>query len=298
VSASASVRVAVTGATGFTGRRVVSELRRRGHEVVALIRPPASRLVPSAGFRVVEGDLADARALGQLLDGAEAFVHAASLGFGHAGFVADAVEAARPQRSVFFSSTALFTHLPAASKKVRLAAEERVRALTTEWTIVRPTMIYGAEGDRNMERLIRFLARTPVVPLPGGGRALIQPVHVEDLGRAAVDALLCPAAARRAYDLAGADPAPLREVVGYLAGLLGRKPLLVTVPVRPVAAAVRIWGILRLPPRLKPEQVLRLAEDKAFPYDEALRDWGYAPRSWREGLAQEIAALRRQSAPA
>jgi uncharacterized protein YbjT (DUF2867 family) len=286
------VKVAVTGATGFTGRRIVSELLRRGHEVAVLVRPPTSRVASAASLRVVEGDMGDARALGRLLDAAEAFVHAASLGFGHARAIADAVEAARPQRSVFFSSTALFTHLPAASKAIRLAAEDRVRALTPDWTIVRPTMIYGAAGDRNMERLIRFLAHSPVVPLPGGGRALVQPVHVEDLGRAAVDALLCPAAARREYNLAGADPAPLRELVAHVASLLDRKPLLVTVPVRPVAAALRVWGILRLPPWLKPEQVLRLAEDKAFPYDEAREDWGYAPRSWRHGLAEEVAALR------
>ena len=213
MSASAAVRVAVTGATGFTGRRVVSELLRRGHEVTALVRPPAARLAVAPGMSVVEGDMADARALAELMAGAEGFVHAASLGFGHAGVVADAVEAAGLRRSVFFSSTALFTHLPAASKAVRLAAEARVRALPGAWTILRPTMIYGAAGDRNMERLIRFLARSPVVPLPGGGRALVQPVHVEDLGRAAVDALLCPAAARREYNLAGADPAPLRELV-------------------------------------------------------------------------------------
>jgi len=286
------VRVAVTGATGFTGRRVLAELLRRGHQVSALVRPPATRVAPAAALRVVEGDMADPRALARLLENADAFVHAASLGFGHAAVVTDAIEAARPRRSLFFSSTALFTHLPAASKAVRLAAEERVRGLSPEWTIVRPTMIYGATGDRNMERLIRFLGRSPVVPLPGGGRALVQPVHVEDLGCAAADALVCPAAARRAYDLAGADPAPLRDLVAYVAGLLGRRPLLVTVPVRPVAAALHAWGFTRLPPRLKPEQVLRLAEDKAFAYDEARRDWGYAPRSWREGLAAEVAALR------
>ena len=285
------MRVAVTGATGFTGRRVVSELLRRGHEVVALVRPPAARLAAPGVARVIEGDMADPRALAGLLAGAEAFVHAASLGFGHASAVADAVEAAGLRRSVFFSSTALFTHLPAPSKAVRLAAEARVRALPGEWTILRPTMIYGAAGDRNMERLIRFLARSPLVPLPGGGRALVQPVHVEDLGRAAVDALLCPQAARREYNLAGADPAPLRELVRYVAGLLGRRPLLLTVPVRPVAAALRVWAALRLPPRLTPEQVLRLAEDKAFPYEEARRDWGYAPRGWREGLAAEVASL-------
>jgi uncharacterized protein YbjT (DUF2867 family) len=286
------VRVAVTGATGFTGRRVVSELVRRGHEVTALVRPPAARLAVVPGISVVEGDLADAGALAELMTSAQAFVHAASLGFGHAGRVVDAVGAAGLRRSVFFSSTALFTHLPAASREVRHAAEARVRALPGAWTILRPTMIYGAAGDRNMERLIRFLARSPVVPLPGGGRALVQPVHVEDLARAAVDALLCPAASRREYNLAGANPAPLRDLVLHVAQLLGRRPLLLTVPVRPVAAAVGVWWALRLPPRIKPEQVLRLAEDKAFPYEEARRDWGYAPRSWREGLAAEVEALR------
>ncbi|MFN8095532.1 MAG: NAD(P)H-binding protein [Vicinamibacteria bacterium] len=290
------MKVAVTGATGFTGRRVVTELLARGHEVAALVRAPAARLAPAPRLRVVEGDMADAGALGRLLSGAEAFVHAASLGFGHAGAVTEAVAATRPRRSVFFSSTALFTHLPAASKAVRLDAEERVRALGPDWTIVRPTMIYGAPGDRNMERLVRFLAWSPVVPLPGGGRALVQPVHVDDLGRAAVDALLCPVAARRAYNLAGADPAPLRDLVAHTAGLLDRRPLLVSVPVRPVAAALRLWGVLRLPPRIKPEQVLRLAEDKAFSYDDARRDWGYTPRGWREGLAEEVAALRPSSA--
>jgi uncharacterized protein YbjT (DUF2867 family) len=290
------MRVAVTGATGFTGRRIVAEMLRRGHEVVALVRAPASRLAPSRALRVIEGDMADKAALGPLLDGAEGFVHAASLGFGHARAVTEAVEAARPRRSVFFSSTALFTHLPAASKAVRVDAEARVRALGPEWTIVRPTMIYGAAGDRNMERLIRFVSRSPIVPLPGGGRALVQPVHVEDLGRAAVDALLCPAAACREYNLAGADPAPLRVLVAHVASLLGRRPVLVSVPVRPVAGALHLWAALGLPPRLKPEQVRRLAEDKAFPYDEAQRDWGYAPRGWREGLAQEVAALRPSSA--
>lgn len=292
------MRVAVTGATGFTGRRVVSELLRRGHEVVALVRPPAARLTPASGVRVIEGDMADARALGELMAGAQAFIHAASLGFGQAAAVADAVETAGLRRSIFFSSTALFTHLPARSKAVRLEAEARIRVLSSEWTILRPTMIYGAAGDRNMERLIGFLARSPVVPLPGGGRALVQPVHVEDLGRAAVDALSCPNAARREYNLAGSDPAPLRELVTHVAALLGRRPLLVAVPVQPAAAVLGVWRALGLPPRLTPEQVLRLAEDKAFPYDEARRDWGYAPRGWREGLAAEVEALRaRQSRP-
>jgi uncharacterized protein YbjT (DUF2867 family) len=284
------MRVAVTGATGFTGRRVVAELLLRGHEVTALVRPPAGRA--DHVVRIVEGDLADQRALSRLLAPQQALVHVASLGFGHAEGVARAVEAAGVGRAVFFSSTALFTSLPAASRAARVDAEERVRALACAWTILRPTMIYGDEGDRNLSRLVRFMARSPVVPLPGGGRALVQPVHVEDLGRAAVDALTSTSAARRAYNLPGAEAAPLRELVLHVAALLGRRVILVPLPLRAAAALAGAWRRSGLPPRISAEQVLRLGEDKSFAFDDASRDFGYAPRGYREGLAEEVRRLR------
>jgi uncharacterized protein YbjT (DUF2867 family) len=282
----------VTGATGFTGRRVVAELLRDGHEVSALVRPPlAGRAVPQA-VSVVEGDMADPGALARLLEGRDALVHVASLGFGHADEVAAAVEAAAVRRSVFFSSTAVHTRLPAASKAVRLAAEERIRSLPGAWTILRPTMIYGDAGDRNLSRLIRFVARSPVVPLPGGGHALVQPVHADDLGRAAANALGCLAAERRTYDLPGGEAATLRELVLHVGRLVGRRLVVLPLPIRPMAFAAGLWHRLGLPPRVSAEQVLRLAEDKAFAFDDARRDWGYAPRGFREGLEDEVRVLR------
>jgi uncharacterized protein YbjT (DUF2867 family) len=284
------MRVAVTGATGFTGRRVVAELLARGHEVTALVRPPVARAPREA--RVVEGDIADADALSRLLLGREALISVASLGFGHAEGVARAVAAAGISRAVFFSSTALFTRLPATSRAARIDAEARVRALECAWTILRPTMIYGDEGDRNLSRLVRFVARSPVVPLPGGARALVQPVHVEDLGRAAVAALTAPAAARRAYNLPGREAAPLHDLVLHVAQLLGRRVLLAPLPLWPVAALAGLWHRLGLPPRISAEQVRRLGEDKAFAFDDAARDFGYTPRGYREGLAEEVRRLR------
>lgn len=236
--------------------------------------------------------MADARALARLLDGADAFVHVASLGFGHADRVVGAVEAAGVPRSVYFSSTALFTRLPAATRAIRRAAEDRVRSMRGGFTILRPTMIYGDAGDRNLSRLVRFVARSPVVPLPGGGRALVQPVHVDDLGSAAADALLCEAAIGRSYNLPGALAVPLRDLVAHVGVLLGRRPLLLPLPLRPVAALAGLWHRLGLPPRVSAEQVLRLGEDKAFAYDEARRDWGYAPRGVLEGVTGEVRRLR------
>lgn len=283
----------MTGGTGFTGRRVVRALLGRGCAVTLLVRPGAARRDLPSGVTTVWGDMSDAAALARLVQGADAFVHVASLSFGHADTVVGAVEAAGIRRSVFFSSTALFTRLPAASKAVRLAAEDRVRSLRTGFTILRPTMIYGDAGDRNLSRLVRFVARSPVVPLPGGGHALVQPVHVDDLGRAAVEALVCEAAAGREYNLPGAEAIPLRDLVAHVGALLGRRPLLLPLPLHPMASIAGLWHRLGLPPRVTAEQVLRLAEDKAFAYDDARRDWGYAPRGILEGLTDEVQRLRR-----
>jgi uncharacterized protein YbjT (DUF2867 family) len=87
--------------------------------------------------------MADVGALGDLLRGADAFVQVASIAFGHADGQVTAFKTAEIQRSVFSSSTALFTRLPAASKAARLAAEDRLRMLQGAWTILRPTIIYG-----------------------------------------------------------------------------------------------------------------------------------------------------------
>lgn len=286
------MKLAVTGATGFTGRRVVAELLRRGHEVRALVRPPSSRPGLPGGLQVVEGDMGSRRDLDALLEGAAGFVHVASLGFGQAEGIVAAVDAHRIGRSLFFSSTSLYTKLPSPSKGERLRAEERVQASAGEWTLLRPTMIYGDWGDRNLSRLIRFLASAPVVPLPGGGRALVQPVHVEDLGRAAVDALESASTCRRAYQVPGSLASPLRELVEFVQDLLGRRAPLLPLPIGPMAAVASLWHALGLPPRVTAEQVRRLAEDKAFGYEEARRDWGYAPRGWREGLRSELELLR------
>ena len=50
--------------------------------------------------------------------------------------------------------------------------------------MLHPTMIYGAQGEDNVQRLAALLRRLPFVPLPGGGRALVQPIHQDDVTRA------------------------------------------------------------------------------------------------------------------
>lgn len=284
------MRVHVTGGSGFLGGHVIPLLAASGHEVTALARSPAAATrVAQLGATPVDGDLDEPASLDAAFgaSGAEALVNLASLGFGHAEAIVAAAEDAGLKRAVFISTTAVATTLDAGSKSVRLAAEEAIRASTLEWTILRPTMIYGASGDRNMARLLKLVRKAPVVPLPGGGHRLQQPVHVDDLASAVVTVLQASVAIGRCYDVAGPDPMTLRQILEQAAAAVGRSPRIVAVPLRPTVTVARAYERLAPRPRLKAEQIERLAEDKSFDISDARRDLAFHPRSFAVGIRQQ-----------
>jgi nucleoside-diphosphate-sugar epimerase len=167
-----------------------------------------------------------------------------------------------------------------------------VRSSGLPWTIVRPTMIYGSERDKNVHRLLRFLDRWPLFPMFGPGTNLWQPVYHEDCAGAVLETLNHPETVDQSYDLPGAAPLTYLHLVKTAAAALGREPRLVRVPIEPVRRALVAAERLRLPLPVDSGQVMRLREDKAYPYEDAKRDLGYAPRPFREGVALEVARLR------
>jgi len=226
------------------------------------------------------GDLADPALP---LDDVSSVVYCASMGFGHVPGLVRQLESARIRRVVFISTTAIFTSLPSASRAVRLEAEAAVQRSTLEWTILRPTMIYGSARDRNISRLLRYLKRWPLFPLCGN--ALWQPIHVEDLADAVVATLDASATSSRTYNLAGASPLPFAVLVRQAARALSRRVVLVPVPVNAAVFAARLTRAVTA------EQIRRLAEDKAFDYSAATHDFGFHSRSFAEGVRQEARAL-------
>jgi uncharacterized protein YbjT (DUF2867 family) len=288
------MRLLVTGGSGFLGGYVLREASRRGHETVALARgPAAARTVADRGARPVTGNLDDAAHLDRVFAAAccDTLVNLASLGFGHAPAVVAAASEAGISRAVFVSTTAVSTSLPAPAKRVRLAAEQRIRASALKWTILRPTMIYGAPGDRNLSRLLTLLRRAPVLPVPGGGRHLQQPVHVADVADAVLAAAERPATAGATYDVAGPEPLTFTELLRASARAVASRTQFLPVPLSPVVAAVRGYERLSKEPLIRAEQLLRLAEDKVFAIDSAARDLGFDPRPFPVGIRAEAQTM-------
>jgi nucleoside-diphosphate-sugar epimerase len=248
--------------------------------VSVLARPTSSIAVLPSGLDIRYGTLEDPHLP---LQDVASVVYCASMGFGHVPRLIDQLASASVERAVFVSTTAIFTSLPAASRAPRLDAEASVTRSTLDWTIVRPTMIYGTARDRNISRLLRFLDRWPFFPVCGN--ALWQPIHVDDLAEAIVTALDNSITSRRTYNLAGAYPLRFEDLVRTAARAVHRRVILLRVPVASAVLAARLTHVVSV------EQVRRLAEDKAFDYGAATRDIGFRPRTFAEGVALEARAL-------
>ena len=283
------MKIFVTGATGFTGSRVVPLLLKSGYAVRCLYRASSDRSA-LAGLNIewALGDVSDPQSLISAMQGTDVLVNVASLGFGHAESILRSANEAGVKRGIFISTTAIFTQLNAGSKSVRLAAEEAIQASGLDYTILRPTMIYGSPRDRNMWRLIRLLRITPVMPIFGDGESQQQPIFVDDVAQAVLLALQTDATIGKSYNIAGKAPLTYNQVIGTVASALGKRVWKLHLPYMPIVHMLQFTERMKFRLPIKAEQVLRLNENKAFSYEEAQRDFGFNPRSFEEGLQTEI----------
>jgi len=200
----------------------------------------------------------------------------------------EALAARGMTRLVAFSSTSRFTKMAsnhagerAIAEQLKVAEEaviEFCQARNIGWTLLRPTLIYAEGQDQNISRLAALIRKVGVLPIAGQGLGRRQPVHGQDLARAALDAAASPAAVNRAYDLPGGEILTYRAMTERVFIGLGRKPLIVSVP-------LALWRLgLSLASPLLPGATAamgeRMAEDLVFDGTSAFQDFGWCPRQF------------------
>jgi uncharacterized protein YbjT (DUF2867 family) len=285
------MRILLTGATGLLGGELLELLLAGGHKTRCLLRPDSPHASRLAGKRVevLRGDVAREEDLYRALGDTDALLHVA--GIEYSPPVVRAARRAGVGRILIVGSTSAHSAYAFRSSP-KLQMEELVRASGLAWTIVRPSMIYGSERDRNVHRLLRYLDRSPVFPIFGPGTNLWQPVYHEDCARGVFEALERPVSVGRSYDLPGAEPLTYIDLVRTSAAALGRSPRILKLPLEPVRRALVTAEKLRLPLPIDSGQVTRLREDKAYSYERARQDLDYAPRPFADGVAIEVERLR------
>ena len=225
------MRVAVTGGTGFVGRRVVARLTAAGHETVVISR--------RAGHPIDVGPDALARAF----EGCEAVVHCAGINreIGTQTYdrvhvagttaVIEAAQAAGVRRVVMLSFLRARLDGPTAYHRSKWAAEEVVRASGVIHTILKAGVIHG-RGDHMLDHLSHAFHTFPVFGLVGLRERSVRPVAVDDVARLLEAAALGdPRLADRTFAVLGPETMTLGAAVHRVARVTGRRLLYVRLPI-------------------------------------------------------------------
>jgi uncharacterized protein YbjT (DUF2867 family) len=274
--------VHVIGASGRSGAAVCRALAAAGRQPVPVVRSAARWAATGLAGTPRLADLTDSAALRQALDGAAQVVSCA-----HARHAPAILAAAPPEaRFVFLGSTRKFTRWPDAHGNGVLAGEAAFMASGRRGVMLHPTMIYGAEGEDNVRRLAALLRRLPLVPLPQGGAALVQPIHQADLTLCILAALNHIWSGPNAMVTAGPDALPYADFVRAIA-TAARLPPPRILPV-PAWALMAATAATRLPglPTVRPAEIRRLLEDKAFDASDMRTTLGITPRPLAAGLGE------------
>ena len=279
--------IAVIGASGRSGAALCRALKAATRPFVPVVRNAAHWIATGITAEASFADLEDAAALAKALDGAATVVSTAHAR--HAAAVLAAAPAAT--RFVFLGSTRRFSRWPDAHGDGVRAGEAAFLASGRPGVMLHPTMIYGATGEDNVQRLAKLLRRLPVAPLPEGGRALVQPIHQDDLTRCLLAAIDIAWTGPETLVVAGPDAMPYRDFLAAVAAAAGlAAPRRVSVS---GAVLERLAPLTRLVPRLPTigaEEVRRLTEDKAFDVGPMRDRLGVVGRPLAEGLRQTFRA--------
>lgn len=293
--------ILVTGATGFTGSLFLGHLTRGspGREVHCLIRPTSDCSLLSKldlQLQYWEGDSASPQTWREILTQLTpaTLVHIASIR--HVPVLLEQLAAAGQQpRLVVVGTTGVYSQFNQYSATYR-QIEAALAQYPGNCCLLRPTMIYGSQRDKNLHKLIRFCDRAGFFPVFGSGNCLLQPVHADDLAQAIWTAVQQPEI-QGAYDLSGGSVVTFRELLALVSQCLSKRIVPVPIPLRGgVWLATGLEQILGRRSPVRREQILRLQEDKAYDNSAARRDLQFAPRSLELGLQQQVDELRQLGA--
>jgi NADH dehydrogenase len=235
------MRLLVTGATGFVGTHLVNALLRRDHEVAVLVRDPdRARSRYNLPVERRRGDVLDPATVARAVAGCDAVIHLVGIIHekGRQTFdrmhreavenVVGSMKASNVRRLLHMSAMGASSDSPSDYGRSKAAGEAVVRESSLDWTIFRPSIIFGP-GDGFVSLLAPIVAKNPLfVPVIGKGETKFQPVSVYDLARVFSDALEKPETIGRTFEVGGPEILTLNEVYREIATAIGkrRKPLL------------------------------------------------------------------------
>ncbi len=297
------MKVLVTGATGFVGREIVRRLHDLGGEVHALARSrPAMAEDSSVTFHAAS--VIEPASLREVCTGMDAVIHLVGVisEVGRNTFQAvhtegtrNIVAAAREagvKRFVHMSALGTRAGAPSRYHRSKWEAEEIVRGSGMDWTIFRPSIIYG-QRDGFVNLFAKIIRRSPIVPIIGNGLSRYQPVPVQVVSDAFVKSLDEPRSVRQTFDLCGSETLSMHQIIDNILEVMRRRRLKLHIP---IALARMQAGFLEFmfarvfgkAPPLNRDQIVMLQEDNVGDGEPARDLFKLQSNSFRDGIASYL----------
>ncbi len=292
------MKIFVTGATGFVGGAVLRQLSGAGHVVRCLVRQGSANKLPIRNnVEVRIGDATDPATLEGIIEGCDGVIHLVGIirefpsrGITfqrlHVEATGNLVAAAKRQgikRYLQMSANGAAQDGSTAYHRTKWQAEELVRNSGLDWTIFRPSLIFGKNGAF-VTMLADLIRKLPVVPVFGDGQYRMSPVAVEEVAKSFALALNKPETIGRVYCCCGPASHTYDEVLDLTGKALGKEavhklhqPLLL---MKPVVSLLE--GIPRFP--ITSTQLTLLLEGNVCDPAEWSRDFDIQPIAYADGI--------------
>ena len=276
-------RCFVFGATGRTGRLLVSRFKDLGFHVIAVGRD--LKKLNSLGDEtfVCDFDDPDLGISNTPIKSGDLVVLSAGV-----RFVPKILSLCPPDinRLIVLGSTRYLSAYPGSGGLAMREAIEILQSQNINWTLLAPTMIYGAAGENNVKRMAKLIRRFGVVPLPGGGKNLLQPIHTLDVVEAVVLAADNEAVNKKTIHIAGPEAITNKKFLEEIAKALGKRVLIINLPKWLMLILAFVTKFVPGVPIITAEEVERLLEDRSVDTSDMKNILGLQPRSLKDGLKE------------
>ncbi len=194
------------------------------------------------------------------------------------------------KQAVAFSSTSVITKINSKNIQERHMAqglqhgENRFKKICNnkkiKWTIFRPTLIYGANKDKNITFISNFIKKYRFFPILGDGAGLRQPVHAYDLAKSCLNVIENRNCYNKIYNLRGNQTLTYSEMVGKIFFSLEIKEFKVKLPKFIFLLIIKIAKIIPAYSGLNSGMIDRLDENLCFDIKDAQEDFNYRPHDF------------------
>jgi uncharacterized protein YbjT (DUF2867 family) len=239
------MKIFITGANGFIGGHLLAGLRARGHTVVAAVREPVALRRKQPQTEAIAVDFNRDTAVESWiprLTGVDVVINCAGVLHGGRGQNIEAIHATTPialfdacvaagvRRVVQVSAISADTEVGTEYALTKKRADDHLRSLPIDWTVLRPSLVYG-EGSYGGTSALRGLAGLPLIsPLVGDGTMAFRPLHIEDLLETTARVIENDHFARQTLEPVGPEIVTLGQLVGRYRAWLGLAPA-VAIPI-------------------------------------------------------------------